>query len=224
MGHRLVPFAVTAMALLACGCVDQSAPTPATPPPSQPPDHTANQPQNQPPVIEDLHAVIVTNKGAIRLTLFASKTRLTAANFVNLAQRGYYDGLTFHRVVGDFMIQGGCPQGTGRGNPGYRFADECWPDLRHDRPGKLSMANAGPGTNGSQFFITHRPTPNLDGKHTVFGEVRGPADQEVVNAIAIGDRIERVDIEGDTSALLDLMSERVAAWNSILDVKYPRRR
>ena len=123
--------------------------------------------------VADLKAVIETDKGTINVTLFADQTPLTVANFVNLAQRGYYDGLTFHRVIDDFMIQGGCPQGTGTGGPGYQFADECTADLRHDGPGVLSMANAGPGTNGSQFFITHVATPWLDGKHTVFGKVVG---------------------------------------------------
>ena len=138
------------------------------------------------------------------------------ANFVNLARRGYYDGLSFHRVIADFMIQGGCPNGDGRGGPGYRFEDECRADLRHDRPGVLSMANAGPGTNGSQFFITHVATPWLDGKHTVFGAVLGADDQKVVEAIRQGDKIERVVIEGDADALLASQSARVAEWNRVL--------
>jgi peptidyl-prolyl cis-trans isomerase B (cyclophilin B) len=108
-----------------------------------------------------LVAVMETNKGAIRLDLYAQQTPMTVANFVNLAQRGFYDGLSFHRVIADFMIQGGCPQGTGTGGPGYRFGDEFVSELRHDGPGKFSMANAGPGTNGSQFFITHVATPWL---------------------------------------------------------------
>ena len=121
--------------------------------------------------MSDLTADIKTNRGTIHLRLFADKTPITVANFANLARRGYYDGLTFHRVIPDFMIQGGCPNGDGRGGPGYKFEDEIVSGLKHDRPGILSMANAGPGTNGSQFFITHGPTPWLDGKHTVFGEV-----------------------------------------------------
>ena len=173
---------------------------------------------------DNLQAVIVTNKGSIKLTLFVAQTPVTVANFVNLAQRGYYDGLAFHRVIDDFMVQGGCPRGNGTGGPGYNFGDECLPELKHDRPGRLSMANAGPGTNGSQFFITHIPTDWLDGKHTVFGEVQGDADQGVVNAIAIGDKIERVDIEGDTAALLENASEQIAAWNKILDKKFPSSR
>ncbi|MFQ5487219.1 MAG: peptidylprolyl isomerase, partial [Gammaproteobacteria bacterium] len=142
---------------------------------------------------------------------------LTVANFINLAQRGFYDGLSFHRVIADFMIQGGCPQGSGSGGPGYRFPDECTPELRHDRPGVLSMANAGPGTNGSQFFITHVATPWLDGKHTVFGRVHGNEDQAVVNAIAQGDTMNRVTVEGDVEALLAAQQDQVDEWNRILD-------
>ena len=165
----------------------------------------------------DLKAVIETDKGVINLILFADQTPLTVANFVNLAGRGYYDSLVFHRVIDDFMIQGGCPQGTGTGGPGYQFADECTSDLKHDVPGVLSMANAGPGTNGSQFFITHIPTPWLDGKHTVFGRIVGESDLEVVNTIAGGDGLKKITIEGDTSALLDKMADDVAGWNAHLD-------
>ena len=164
----------------------------------------------------DLKAVIETDKGVINVTLFADQAPLTVANFVNLAARGYYDDLVFHRVIDEFMIQGGCPQGTGTGGPGYQFADECMADLKHDVPGVLSMANAGPGTNGSQFFITHVPTPHLDGKHTVFGRVDGEADQEVVNAIAGGDSMKKVTIVGDSAALLEKMSDDVAKWNARL--------
>jgi peptidyl-prolyl cis-trans isomerase B (cyclophilin B) len=167
--------------------------------------------------VADLKAVFETDKGTINVTLFADQTPLTVANFVNLAQRGYYDGLNFHRVIDDFMIQGGCPQGTGTGGPGYRFADECCAELKHDGPGVLSMANAGPGTNGSQFFITHVATPWLDGKHTVFGKVVGPADQEVVNNIAGRDGLVKVTIEGDTGDLLAAKADEVAAWNKTLD-------
>ncbi|MEO7251206.1 MAG: peptidylprolyl isomerase, partial [Arenimonas sp.] len=139
-------------------------------------------------------ATFKTSRGPIRLRLHGDKTPLTVANFVNLAKRGYYDGLNFHRVIPDFMVQGGCPQGSGTGGPGYRFEDETRSDLRHDKPGVFSMANAGPGTNGSQFFITHVATPWLDGKHTVFGEVVGAEDQAVVNAIRGGDKIESVTV------------------------------
>lgn len=165
----------------------------------------------------DLKAVIETDKGVINLILFADQAPLTVANFVNLAGRGYYDSLVFHRVIDDFMIQGGCPQGTGTGGPGYQFADECTADLKHDVPGVLSMANAGPGTNGSQFFITHVPTPWLDGKHTVFGRIEGESDLEVVNAIAGGDGLKQITIEGDTSALLDKMADDVSGWNAHLE-------
>jgi peptidyl-prolyl cis-trans isomerase B (cyclophilin B) len=142
---------------------------------------------------------------------------VTVASFVNLARRGYYDGLSFHRVINDFMIQGGCPLGTGTGGPGYKFEDEFHPSLRHDKPGVLSMANAGPRTNGSQFFITHGPTPWLDGKHSVFGEVVGGDDQKVVDAIRQGDTIEKVTVEGDVDALLAAQADRVKEWNEKLD-------
>jgi peptidyl-prolyl cis-trans isomerase B (cyclophilin B) len=166
--------------------------------------------------MSDLTATFTTSRGPIRVRLFADKTPVTAASFVNLAQRGFYDGLSFHRVIPDFMIQGGCPEGSGRGGPGYRFEDETRADLRHDKPGMLSMANAGPGTNGSQFFITHVATPWLDGKHTVFGEVLGAEDQAVVNAIKGGDKIESVRITGDTAPLLAAQASRVADWNRVL--------
>jgi peptidyl-prolyl cis-trans isomerase B (cyclophilin B) len=166
-----------------------------------------------------LTATFQTSKGPIHVRLFDDKAPLTVANFVNLAQRGFYDGLNFHRVIADFMIQGGCPNGTGTGGPGYRLEDECKPELKHDKPGRLSMANAGPGTNGSQFFITHVPTPWLDGKHTIFGEVVAADDQKVVNAIKQGDKIEKVTIEGDTQPLLVTMGKRVEQWNAVLDVR-----
>jgi len=165
--------------------------------------------------IQDVNAIIHTSKGDIKLRLFAGKAPLTVANFVNLAKRGYYDGLTFHRVIPDFMIQGGCPHGTGTGGPGYKFEDECRPDLRHDAPGKLSMANAGPGTNGSQFFITHVETSWLDGRHTIFGEVLGTEVQAVVDAIEMDDILESIDLEGEESILAD-QAERIGAWNDIL--------
>ena len=165
--------------------------------------------------VREVNAVMRTSKGDIKLRLFADKAPVTVANFVNLAKRGYYDGLTFHRVIPNFMIQGGCPQGTGTGGPGYRFENECMTGLSHDAPGKLSMANAGPGTNGSQFFITHIETSWLDGKHTVFGEVLDVDDQSVVNAIAIDDILESIELEGEEAILAD-QAERVSAWNEIL--------
>ena len=163
----------------------------------------------------EVGAIMHTSKGDIKLRLFADKTPVTVANFVNLARRGYYDGLSFHRVIPDFMIQGGCPEGSGSGGPGYRFEDECTPQLRHDAAGKLSMANAGPGTNGSQFFITHVATPWLDGRHTVFGEVLDEVDQRVVDAIEVGDTIEGIDVQGG-AAVLSAEAERVEEWNRAL--------
>jgi len=164
-----------------------------------------------------LTATITTSRGPIHLRLFDEQTPLTVASFVNLAQRGYYDGLSFHRVIPDFMIQGGCPHGSGTGGPGYRFEDEIVQGLKHDRPGILSMANAGPRTNGSQFFITHVATPWLDGKHTVFGAVVGADDQKVVDSIRGGDTIESIRIEGDTAPLLAKEQARVSEWNTALD-------
>lgn len=165
---------------------------------------------------EELSVTIATEKGDINLRLFPEQAPVTVANFVNLVQHGYYDGLIFHRVIPDFMIQGGCPQGTGTGGPGYKFEDETTPELAHDKPGKLSMANAGPGTNGSQFFVTHVPTPWLDGKHTVFGEVLSADDQKVVDDIAGGDKITKMTIHGDPAALLEAQKDRVAEWNKKL--------
>lgn len=154
-----------------------------------------------------------TDRGPIRIELAADKAPLTVANFVNLARRGFYDGLSFHRVIADFMVQGGCPEGSGRGGPGYRFEDEANNGLRHER-GVLSMANAGPNTNGSQFFITHVPCGWLDGKHTVFGKVVEGLD--VVDAVRQGDLIKSVKIEGDADAVLAAKADRVAEWNRIL--------
>jgi len=139
------------------------------------------------------YATIKTNKGDMRLKLFADKAPMTVNNFVFLARDGFYDGVPFHRVIKDFMIQTGDPTGTGRGGPGYRFPDEIHPELRHDGPGVLSMANAGPNTNGSQFFITHVATPWLDGKHAVFGKLVDGSD--VLYAIEQGDYIDTIEIE-----------------------------
>ncbi len=160
-----------------------------------------------------LYALFDTDRGPINLELYPDKAPLTVANFVNLARRGFYDGLNFHRVIADFMVQGGCPEGSGRGGPGYRFEDEADNGVRHER-GVLSMANAGPNTNGSQFFITHVATPWLDGKHTVFGKVVEGLD--VVDAVRQGDTIKSVRIEGDADAALAAKADRVAEWNQLL--------
>ena len=163
-----------------------------------------------------LTATIKTDKGDIKLELFADKTPLTVANFVNLVKCKFYDGLKFHRVIADFMIQGGCPEGTGRGGPGYTFKDECLPALKHDKPGILSMANAGPNTNGSQFFITHVPTPWLNGKHTVFGSVVDESDMKTVNSIRQGDIIQSITVQGDTDDLFAAVSDKIQEWNKKL--------
>jgi len=164
-----------------------------------------------------LSAVITTEKGEIELRLRADAAPTSVANFVNLVERGFYDGLLFHRVEPRFMIQGGDPEGTGRGGPGYRFAGET--NLRHNRPGILSMANAGPGTDGSQFFITHVPTPHLDGLHSVFGVVTRGMD--VVNAIRRGDVIESIEIRGDYDSVLRQKSDLLVEWNAALDAQFP---
>lgn len=161
-----------------------------------------------------LIATFDTSRGPIRVELAAEKAPLTVANFVNLIQRGFYDGLNFHRVIPNFMIQGGCPQGTGTGGPGYRFEDETKNGLTH-QPGVLSMANAGPGTNGSQFFITHIACDWLDGKHTVFGKVLEGKD--IVDTIKQGDKINSIKLEGDVDAVLAAKAERVSEWNKTLD-------
>ena len=161
-----------------------------------------------------LIATFDTDRGPIRIQMEPEKAPLTVANFANLAQRGFYDGLNFHRVINDFLVQGGCPQGTGTGGPGYRFEDETSNGLSHDR-GVLSMANAGPGTNGSQFFITHVPCPWLNGKHTVFGKVLEGMD--VVDSIKQGDKIKSVKLEGDVDAAIAAKADRVADWNKTLD-------
>ncbi len=149
-------------------------------------------------------AKINTDKGEISIHLYSDQTPITCENFINLAKAGYYNGTTFHRVIPGFMVQGGDPTGTGSGGPGYQFADEFVSSLKHDSEGILSMANAGPGTNGSQFFITHAPTPHLDGAHTVFGKVIDKKSMEVVLNIRErdpmsdpepGDLINSIDIE-----------------------------
>ena len=157
-----------------------------------------------------------TNKGEININLLPEKSPVTVASFVNLVKNGYYNGLKFHRVIEDFMAQGGDPTGTGMGGPGYRFEDEVNNGLDFSVPGKLAMANAGPGTNGSQFFITTVPTEWLNGNHTIFGEVVSNSDLEVVKLLSNNDVMERVEIEGDVKEILDNYKDRISEWNSIL--------
>ena len=207
------------LALLACssGVPENTAVTPSGDPLAPPP---ANTSQPEPAVqntTDGLFAHISTKKGTIVIRLEHEKVPMTVANFVALAEgrmkntakpegTPYYDGIKFHRVIADFMIQGGDPTGTGAGGPGYMFPDEFDPSLKHTRAGTLSMANAGPVTNGSQFFITHKDTPWLDGRHSVFGYVT--SGQEVVNAIAQGDVMDSVRIErvGDAATGYDAMA------------------
>jgi peptidyl-prolyl cis-trans isomerase B (cyclophilin B) len=158
-------------------------------------------------------ATLQTNAGPITVEFFDEDAPKTVENFRKLAGEGFYDGLIFHRVIPDFMIQGGCPEGSGRGGPGYKFEDEANNGVGHER-GVLSMANAGPNTNGSQFFITHVATPWLDGKHTVFGKV--VSGIEAVDKVEQGDHIRKVSIEGDADAALAAKADRVAEWNRIL--------
>ena len=163
-----------------------------------------------------MQATIKTTRGDISIDLFQDKAELTVANFVNLSQKGFYNQLTFHRVIEDFMVQGGCPIGTGTGDPGYKFKDEFHQDLKHDQPGMLSMANSGPNTNGSQFFITHVATPWLDNKHSVFGRVLGSESQEVVASIQQGDVIESIEIDDEIEYDPDVQKS-VDGWNKIIE-------
>ncbi|MBT4290607.1 MAG: peptidylprolyl isomerase [Deltaproteobacteria bacterium] len=166
--------------------------------------------------MSDVIVTFETTKGNIRLKLFTEQTPITCANMINLVSWGFYDGLNFHRVIADFMVQGGCPQGTGTGGPGYKFKDEFVSELKHDKGGVFSMANSGPGTNGSQFFITHLPTPWLDNNHSVFGGVVDDQDMAVVNSIVQGDKINKATLEGDYNAVLEANKEMVDAWNAVL--------
>lgn len=169
------------------------------------------------PAHAQLEVVIDTSKGVIRAELNERAAPTTVANFVNLVMRGFYDGLTFHRVERNFMVQGGDPLGNGTGGPGYQFRGEII--LKHNQPGILSMANSGPGTDGSQFFITHLATPHLDGLHSVFGRVTD--GQQVVYQIRRRDVINSITIEGDPSDVFSRRSEQLTEWNEILDQLYP---
>jgi len=170
----------------------------------------------------ELTAAIETSKGTINIKLFADQTPLTCGSFANLAKREFYNGLKFHRVIADFMIQGGCPFGNGMGGPGYQFKDEFHKDLKHDKAGILSMANAGPTTNGSQFFITHGPTPHLDGRHTVFGVVASEEDQKVVDSIAQGDTIEKITVKGNVGSLFKQIKPQLDDWNKTISKQFPK--
>ncbi len=176
---------------------------------------------SEPQELSGLLSHLETDKGTIRLKLFDDRVPLTVANFVNLVNRGFYDQLKFHRVIPNFMIQTGCPLGTGTGGPGYTFKDEILSGLKHHKPGILSMANRGPNTNGSQFFITHKATPWLDRKHTIFGEVATSLDQEIVDQIEQGDLIQSITIQGDTTNLMNKYQSKLLEWNKILDKKFP---
>jgi len=166
---------------------------------------------------------IITAKGDVNINLLPDKSPVTVANFVNLAKKGYYDGLKFHRVIDNFMAQGGDPTGTGAGGPGYRFEDEVNNGLNFSKAGKLAMANAGPGTNGSQFFITTVPTEWLNGNHTIFGEVVSEADLDVVKKLSNGDVMTKVVVEGDVDAFLKTQKNRVDSWNKTLKQNFPNK-
>ncbi len=164
--------------------------------------------------VSDIRVVMKTSKGDIALKLFAEHTPVTVASFLNLARRGFYDGIVFHRVIADFMMQGGDPTGTGTGGPGYEFEDEFRPALRFDRAGLLAMANSGPRTNGSQFFITYVATPHLNNRHTIFGEVTAGLD--VTTDIKQGDTIQSVEILDSTDALFAAHADKLEGWNQRL--------
>ena len=166
---------------------------------------------------------IMTEKGDININLLPEKSPVTVANFVNLAKNGYYDGLKFHRVIDNFMAQGGDPTGTGAGGPGYQFEDEVNNGLNFSKAGKLAMANAGPGTNGSQFFITTVPTEWLNGNHTIFGEVVSDDDLKVVKKLSNGDVMKKVVVEGDVDAFLKTQKNRVDSWNKTLKQNFPNK-
>lgn len=200
----LLPILLTSVAL---------AQPPATPTPTLRPTATPI-PTPTPISVADVRVIMKTEKGDIELTIFASKTPVTAASFLNLAEKKYYEGVAFNRVIPGFMIQGGDRTGTGSGNPGYFFEDEIRQELRFVRGGLLAMANSGRGSNGSQFFITRGPTPHLNDKHTIFGEVT--KGLEVVLDIRQGDKIKSIEILDSTQPLLSALAPRVEQWNKLL--------
>ncbi|HAV13500.1 MAG TPA: peptidylprolyl isomerase [Opitutae bacterium] len=208
--HRLSILALLPLFFLAA-CSSSGPSVSSTSTPAAEPLGTVERPD----YVRDVQIVIVTDRGDIEATVFATKTPVTAASFLNLAKRGYYNGLTFHRVIEDFMIQGGDPVGNGTGGPGYKFENEIHPALRHNNWGILSMANSGPGTNGSQFFITHGETAWLDGKHTVFG--KATKGKFVVNSVRKGDKIKEIKVLTNTDVLFEEQKARIAQWNTVLE-------
>ncbi|MCC7292506.1 MAG: peptidylprolyl isomerase [Phycisphaerales bacterium] len=186
---------------------------PSPPPGAQPQVDAARKPST-------LAAVIKTARGDVRIELFADKTPLAAANFVNLSLRGFYDGLTFDRIIAKTAVEGGCPLGKGIGFPGYKFEDEFDPKLRHDAAGVVSLLGAGPDTNGCRFTITLRAMPAMDDRNTIFGKATSGMD--VVRKLEPGDKIESVRVEGDPAVLLNKLKDRLAEWNKALDEKFPR--
>lgn len=179
---------------------------------------TSSGPMAAGAALRDIRVIMHTDKGDIEMTVFASHSPITAASFLNLAQKKFYDGLTFHRVIGGFMIQGGDPTGTGMGSPGYKFEDEPNGELKFDKAGVLAMANSGRNTNGSQFFITHNAVPHLNddggGHYTIFGQVT--KGQDVVNAIRKDDHIKSIEVLDSTQPLLTAEAEYVGKWNASL--------
>lgn len=200
MKIRLLPFCLALVALPA------ALPLNAQEPPAQ--TTAVAEP------VKDVRIVIHTDKGDIAGTLFATQAPVTVANFLHLAQKKFYDGLKFHRVIADFMIQGGDPAGTGAGGPGYQFEDEFKPGLRFDKAGVFAMANSGSSTNGSQFFITHNATPWLNDRHTIFGQVT--SGQDVVKATAQGDHIKSIDILDNPAPVLAAQASRIKEWDTHL--------
>lgn len=205
-----VAFAAASIATLPSTFAQDTAVKPAEEP--APPAEEAAAPAE----VKDVNIVIKTDKGDIKAVMYAVKAPVTAANFLNLAKRDYYDGIIFHRVVPNFVIQGGDPTGTGRGGPGYTIENEIHPELLHDGPGIFSMARKPqPDTGGSQFFITHNETPHLDGGYSVFGKVT--EGQDVVDSIRVGDKIIDIEVLDSTDALFAKLKDRIDEWNKILD-------